>query len=67
MMVAAGLTPSEAIRAATSVPAEVSGMDDRRAIKPGLRADLVLLKKDPSVDIGNVRAVEGVWVEGVRG
>ncbi|KAH7398027.1 putative hydrolase [Cadophora sp. MPI-SDFR-AT-0126] len=65
MMVAAGLTPSQALQAATSVPASVFGMGDRGAIKVGLRADLVLLSRDPSVDIGNTRMIVKVWVEGV--
>lgn len=65
MMVAAGFTPSQALQAATSVPATVFGMDDRGAIKVGLRADLVLLSKDPSKDIGNAKSIVKVWVEGI--
>jgi len=38
-----GLTPAEAIRAATFAGAELLGLDDRGRIAPGLRADLVLL------------------------
>jgi len=65
MMVAAGFTPSQALQAATSVPATVFGMDDRGAIKVGLRADLVLLSKDPSKNIGNAKSIVKVWVEGI--
>ncbi|KAG4430891.1 hypothetical protein IFR05_013621 [Cadophora sp. M221] len=65
MMVAAGFTPSQAIQAATSVPASIFQMDDRGAIKPGLRADMVMLSADPTVDIRNTRNILKVWVEGI--
>ncbi len=39
-----GLTPGEAIAAATRNPAALLGLTDRGAIAPGLRADLVLLR-----------------------
>lgn len=67
MMVAVGLTPRQAIQAATSVPASMFKMEDRGAIKVGLRADLVLLSANPLVDIGNLRKIVKVWVEGVLG
>jgi len=38
-----GLTPGEAIRAATAAGAEVLGLTDRGRIEPGMRADLVVL------------------------
>jgi len=64
-MVGAGFTPSQAIQAATSVPANIFKVYDRGSIKAGLRADLVLLTADPTVDIGNTRKIARVWVEGV--
>jgi imidazolonepropionase len=39
-----GLTPAEAITAATVNPACLLGFNDRGAIAPGLRADLVLMR-----------------------
>lgn len=36
------------------------------SVKTGLRADLVLLERDPTVDITNVRAIEKVWVAGIE-
>ncbi|CZS89185.1 hypothetical protein WAI453_010360 [Rhynchosporium graminicola] len=64
-MVAAGFTPSQAIQAATSIPTSAFRIDDRGVIKHGMRADLVLLRADPTVDIGNLRSIVNVWVEGL--
>jgi imidazolonepropionase-like amidohydrolase len=64
-LVDAGLTPLEALRAATVEPARflntaaVSGL-----VKPGFQADVVLLKGNPLVDIGNTRRVAGVVLRG---
>ncbi|KAH7354685.1 hypothetical protein BKA65DRAFT_496802 [Rhexocercosporidium sp. MPI-PUGE-AT-0058] len=65
MMVAVGFTPSQAIQATTSVSASIFQIEDRGAIKPGLRADLVMLGADPTVDIRNTRKILKVWVEGI--
>src|ERR1035441_5419982 len=43
LLVAAGLTPVEALRAATSVPARRFGLNDRGRIVTGVRADLLLV------------------------
>ena len=66
LLVQAGLTPVEALAAATSVPARVYRLADRGRIASGLRADLVLVNGDPSTDITATRAIEGVWKQGVR-
>jgi imidazolonepropionase-like amidohydrolase len=42
LLVQAGLTPVEALTAATSTPAAVFSLKDRGRIAPGLRADLLL-------------------------
>ena len=56
LYVAAGLTPMEAIQAATSVPARVMGMDDWvGTVLPGKRADLLIVEGDPLQDISNLR------------
>ena len=47
LLVDAGLTPGEALAAATSVAATHFGLTDRGRIAPGLRADLVLLDGRP--------------------
>src|SRR5262249_60162703 len=50
LLVAAGLTPAEALAAATAVAAGAFALADRGRIAPGLRADLVLVDGDPTVD-----------------
>ncbi len=65
-LVRAGLTPAEALMAATAWPAEAFGLDDRGRIAPGLRADLVLVEGDPTADILATRAIAGVWKNGAR-
>jgi imidazolonepropionase-like amidohydrolase len=65
LLVAAGLTPVEALRAATSVPATAFHLADRGRIAPGMRADLLLVDGDPTRDITATRAISGVWKGGV--
>ena len=64
LLVDAGLTPVDALNAATAAPARVFGLADRGVIEPGRRADLVLVTGDPSTDIRATRAVSGVWLGG---
>ncbi|GAB5588863.1 hypothetical protein Unana1_03763 [Umbelopsis nana] len=47
LLVEAGLSTLDAIRAATSLPAKYFGLIDRGVIEPGRRADLVLIAEDP--------------------
>ena len=65
LLVKTGLTPSEALAAATSVPARIFDLSDRGRIAPGLRADLVLVKGDPTKDISATRDIIAVWKTGV--
>jgi imidazolonepropionase-like amidohydrolase len=64
LLVAAGLTPAEALTAATAGPADHFGLSDRGRIAPGLRADLVLVDGDPTVDITATRAIRRIWRRG---
>jgi len=66
LLVAAGLTPVEALRGATTLPAKLCGLEDRGAVQPGLRADLLLVAGNPTTDIGATRAIQGVWIDGER-
>ncbi|HEX3557210.1 MAG TPA: CIA30 family protein [Thermoanaerobaculia bacterium] len=61
LLVQAGLSPAEALAAATSVPARIFGLQDRGRIAPGLRADLVLVKGDPTTDVTASRDILKVW------
>lgn len=64
LLVRAGLSPSAALAAATSVPARRFGLADRGRIAAGLRADLVLVQGDPTADIEATRAIVGIWKNG---
>ena len=61
----AGMTASEALTSATSLPAAVFGLTDRGSIAPGMVADLVLVDGDPTADITATRAIEAVWKDGI--
>jgi imidazolonepropionase-like amidohydrolase len=65
LLVDAGLTPVEALAAATSVPAKQFGLADRGTIAPDKRADLLLVEGDPTADIKATRKIAGVWKLGV--
>lgn len=66
LMVEAGMSPMDAIRAATSVAARFLGVDDRLGtLEPGKLADLVAVEGDPLADIGRLQAVHFVMKEGV--
>ena len=66
LLVRSGLTPVEALAAATSVPATAFHLDDRGTIRPGKRADLLLVKGDPTKDILRTRDIVSVWKLGVE-
>ena len=61
LLVSAGLSPTAALTAATATPARIFGLKDRGRIAPGLRADLVLVKGDPTTDILATRDIQRVW------
>lgn len=60
LLVAAGLSPAEALAAGTVNPARFLGESARGCIEAGCVADLVLLDADPLADISNVRKIHGV-------
>lgn len=59
-LVAAGLTPLEALRTATVNPSKFLSIQDAGTIAPGKRSDCVLLKRNPLDDIANTSAIAGV-------
>jgi len=61
LLVEASMTPVQALAAATSIPAGVFKLGDRGRIAKGLRADLLLVKGDPTRDILNTRKIVGIW------
>jgi imidazolonepropionase-like amidohydrolase len=64
LLVGAGLSPREALRAATRNGAVLLGVDSLGLLAPGKVADLVVLTKDPLADIRNTRAIEAVMSRG---
>lgn len=66
LLVRSGLTPTEALTAATSVPATAFHLDDRGVIAVGKRADLLLVKGDATQDITATRDIISVWKLGVE-
>jgi imidazolonepropionase-like amidohydrolase len=66
LLVAAGLEPIEALRAATSVPARRFALPDRGRIIPGALADLLLVEGDPLANIADTLSIRAVWHRGER-
>lgn len=65
LLVRAGLSPREALTAATYNPAAFFGVTDTfGTVKPGRVADVVVLNSDPLEDIANTRDIWGVMLAG---
>lgn len=65
LYVKAGMTPLEAIQAATIVPARVMKLDaEVGSIEPGKRADLIVLDANPLDNISNIRKLRFVVTQG---
>ena len=60
----AGLTPMQAITAATGQNAKLLHLQDRGTIAVGKRADLLVLDADPLGDIRNTRKIVAVYHDG---
>jgi imidazolonepropionase-like amidohydrolase len=66
LLVDAGLSPVEALRAATVRPAEVFGLADRGIIAVGRRADFLLTDDNPTTDIRATARIRHVWSGGIQ-
>ena len=65
LLVKAGLTPADALRAATSDSAEFLGLQNSLGtVETGKLADLVLLDANPLEDIRNTQKISGVFLQG---
>jgi hypothetical protein len=64
LLVSAGLTPEEALCAATSKPAARFSLPDRGSVTVGKRADLLLVAGDPTKNITDTRNIVAVWKSG---
>jgi imidazolonepropionase-like amidohydrolase len=63
-MVAAGLTPAQAIVAATRVPAEILGLRRLGTVAAGHSADFIVLDANPLENIANTRRIARVYLRG---
>ncbi|MCJ1398418.1 hypothetical protein MMC11_001616 [Xylographa trunciseda] len=66
LLVEAGLSNVDAIRAATILPAKYFGLEDRGVVEVGKRADLVLVEGNPLEEIKATSRIVGVWCGGVK-
>ena len=69
LLVASGLTPAEAIRAATLAPARFltqQAQPEYGEVAVGRRADLLLVEGDPTADIGALARIRAVILNGVK-
>ena len=65
LLVAAGLTPRQALRTATTGPADfLEARDSLGTIRVGAYADLVVLDADPLVNIANTQRIRSVFARG---
>ncbi|MEU1981742.1 amidohydrolase family protein [Nocardia sp. NPDC019395] len=60
-----GMTPMQALRAATVTSAELIDADDRGRLAPGLLADIIAVPGDPSRDINVLEQVRFVMKDGI--
>ena len=65
-MAAAGITPVDALIAATRTSAEILGLDRLGTIAAGKNADFVVLDANPLADILNTRRISRVYLRGVE-
>ncbi|HJZ71032.1 MAG TPA: amidohydrolase family protein [Vicinamibacterales bacterium] len=66
LMVKAGLTPAQAIVAATRTSAEILELDGLGTLAPGKSADFLVLDANPLDAIGNTRRISTVYMRGVE-
>ncbi len=66
LVTGAGLTPMQALQAATLNPARAAGVDARSGtLEPGKAADILVLDANPLDDIRNTRRIRAVLKGGV--
>jgi imidazolonepropionase-like amidohydrolase len=67
LLVKAGLTPLQAITVATKNGAEfLHTSNEFGVLRRGLKADFIVLDKDPSADIRNTESISAVWKDGKK-
>jgi imidazolonepropionase-like amidohydrolase len=63
-LVQAGMSPEQALAAATSVPAAAFRLPTRGRIADGYKADLLLVDGNPGMDISATRRIVAIWKDG---
>jgi imidazolonepropionase-like amidohydrolase len=66
LLVQAGLSTVDALRAATVLAARHNLLFDRGVVAPGMRADLILISGDPIANISATRDIQRVWIAGME-
>lgn len=61
-----GMSPLQAVTAATATPARRLGLVDLGTLEPGKRADFIVLRANPLDDIRNTRTIVDVYQAGQR-
>jgi len=64
LLVRCGISPAQALATATTEPARLFGLADRRRVAARQRADLVLVSGNPLTDITATLAIERIWRAG---
>ena len=64
LLVAAGMSEMQALRAATADATAVLGLEGRGTIREGARGDMLILRSNPLEDIANTRDIEFVILGG---
>jgi len=64
LMVEAGMTPEQALAAATSTSANYLRLNDRGTLDAGKSADFVVLDANPLDDIANTKKIAKVYLKG---
>ena len=66
LMVAAGMTPMQAIVAATKTPAELLKLDRLGTLARGKSADFIVLDANPIENVGNTRKISKIYQRGLE-
>jgi imidazolonepropionase-like amidohydrolase len=64
MLVRLGLSPREALAAATNNYSEQFHWTELGQIAPGRRADILILDADPTVNVWNARRINTILIDG---
>jgi imidazolonepropionase-like amidohydrolase len=64
LLVAAGLTPLQAINLATGKAAALLQLNDRGVLAPGKLVDLIVVDGNPATHIRDIHKIEAVWHRG---